>query len=155
MQYWTSPLRIRHIKNIISHIFSLLKYTFPLNLWILQAVDNIHVSSTEGKWTHHVPLRSRSTNEEMWQHVIAINTYELSPRISFVESSSPGAFVSSCFLIRKNRTVPTRLITVRAMKTVLRSLSVEKQTRAITRCAEEIQSNPATFKQLTQTCYGV
>lgn len=104
---------------------------------------------------HNVPLQSRSTNEEMRQHVIAINTYELSPRISLVESSSPGAFASSCFLIRKNRTVPTRLITVRAMKTVLRSLSVEKQTRAITRCAEATQTIPATSKQLTQTCYSV
>ena len=102
---------------------------------------------------HDVPLRNRSTNVYMWQHIIAISTYELSPRISLAESSSPGAFVSSCFLIRKNRTVPTRLITVRAMKTVLRSLSVEKQRRVITRCAKAIQTNSTTFKELIQTYY--
>lgn len=83
-----------------------------------------------------------------------ISTYELSSRISLAESSSPGAFVSSCFLIRKNRTVPTRLITVRAMKTVLRSLSVEKQIRVITRCAKATWTNSTTFQELKQTYYG-
>ena len=42
------------------------------------------------------------------------------------DSSSPRTFSESGFRMRKKSTVPTRLITVRAINTVLRSLSREK-----------------------------
>lgn len=56
-------------------------------------------------------------------------TYVGSARLSALPAISPSSVFDSCgFLMRKNRTVPTRLITVRAMKTVLRSLSWEGKT---------------------------
>lgn len=119
-----------------------------------QLVHNFHVFTVErGKGTQNMQW-GVGTQRAKWQHVIAISTYKLSPRISLAESSSPGVFVSSCFLIRKNRTVPTRLITVRAMKTVLRSLSVEKQRGAITRCAKKtFKPIQLPSRELVQTYY--
>lgn len=52
-----------------------------------------------------------------------ISTYVCSTESSEAEASVSSERESSVVLMRKNRTVPTRLITVRAMKTVLRSLS--------------------------------